>query len=406
MTNQRKSLSCSASFLVLLMLGILASFLQASFASDLQIQGGPGGAYFRAECPKGAYLTGLAGRAGSWVDQLAPICSPWEPVRRVFGAPQTMKPHGTSNGGSHKEIYCTPGSAIAGLDFENTIGEGGLSDHRFVSRLFAYCQGLLSHTASWPVIFNEGGAYGGQFIPYGSDSYCPVNEVAVGFHGRAGLFIDALGLICGPVVALKPGSTVPSQAMNTPSAFPTAPRIDSPVRDGIIVKGKGVFKITPSKYLTGTHAQYQLRWLNPPASSKGKGLDFYNQEISLGLIANPTGLPVPQTLLAQGIWEIRVRINRPQVGDWSDWVRFTYYLQHPSLGTAAQDAQQQDLPFGVGGQQKNMSGDSGMRRFRPQMTPQQGMGETMLIRPRGVEGKDDTRSNEAVGTSPETEKKP
>lgn len=49
---------------------------------------------------------------------------------------------------------------------------------------------------------------------------------------------------------------------------------------------------------------------------------------------------------------------------------------------------------------------SGANIFRPQTTPQQGPGEAMLIRPRGVEGKDDTKSKETVGTSSEPEKKP
>ncbi len=396
--------------MVAMLLGLMFVFPGFSVATDTPLKGNlQTGQAVRAECPIGSFLVGFAGQTGAWIDRMAPVCEPLSADKQRLGKFTIGPMIGTSTGGKPDHVQCPANTIIRVTVNSVTVGEQG--QVKFVGSIHPEC-------------FTTAGAYlvGQPYMFFGTPPDrpnpdltsqplddrldCPPGEFARGFNVRADEFINAFGLICGPLVPRLPGTGLPADASKVTSAFPTAPRIDSPVRDGIIVKGKGVFKITPSKYLTGTHAQYQLRWLNPPASSKGKGLDFYNQEISLGLIANPTGLPVPQTLLAQGIWEIRVRINRPQVGDWSDWVRFTYYLQHPSLGTAAQDAQQQDLPFGVGSQQKNMSGDSGMRRFRPQMTPQQGMGETMLIRPRGVEGKDDTRSNEAVGTSPETEKKP
>lgn len=194
------------------------------------------------------------------------------------------------------------------------------------------------------------------------------------------------------VLRTRPPATGPVAAGNetTPSAFPTAPTINSPTPNGYLVKGKGVFKITPSKYLTGTHANYQLRWLNPPASYQGKGLDFYNLELPMTLIAGPTGLPVPQTLLAQGSWEIRVRINQPKVGDWSDWVRFEYYLQDPAIAPKA------DVQFGVEGQKKGGTTGTGTSAFRSQSTPQQGMGAgPTLIRPRGVEDESATPNEQS-----------
>ena len=396
--------------LAVLLFGLLVFHPSPTLATDTPMKGNvQAGQAIRAECPIGSFLVGFAGRTGAWIDRMAPVCEPLSADKQRLGK-FTMGPMiGTSTGGKPDHIQCPANTIIRVTVNSVTVGDEG--QVKFVESIHPEC-------------FTTAGAYvvGQPYMFFGTPTDranpdlsskplddrldCPPGEFARGFNVRAGEFINAFGLICGPLVPRLPGTGLPADASKTTSAFPTAPRIDSPTPNGVLVKGKGVFKITPSKYLTGTHAQYQLRWLNPPASSKGKGQDFYNQEISLGLIANPTGLPVPQTLLAQGIWEIRVRINRPQVGDWSDWVRFTYYLQNPALGTAAQDAQNQDLQFGVGGQQKTMSGNSGTRPYRPQMTPQQGMGETMLIRPRGVEGKDDTRSNEAVDTSPEIEKKP
>jgi len=205
---------------------------------------------------------------------------------------------------------------------------------------------------------------------------CPSPEFARGFHGREGQFINALGLICGPLVALKPGAIPPSQAKQFPSALPTAPTIDLP--QGFIVKGKGAYKITPSPHLNGTHAQIQLKWLNPPANLQGKGVDFYNYEVPMSLIAGPSGIPAPENYLAVGTWEITVRINQPKVGDWSQPVRFEYYLQNPAVTTKP------GAPFRREGGSKDTTSGTGV--ILPQTTPSQGLGAGPgLIRPRGTE---------------------
>lgn len=104
----------------------------------------------------------------------------------------------------------------------------------------------------------------------------------------------------------------------------------------MIVKGRDVFKIEPSPYLTGKLATYQLRWLNAPADAKNAGLDFITQSVDLSLLTG--GLPVPQPLLSPGVWEFRAQIATPKVGDWSPWVRFTYFRENPILTTPQQGA--------------------------------------------------------------------
>ncbi|SLM49202.1 protein of unknown function [Nitrospira japonica] len=398
-----KSRHCGgfASIYTVLIFSVLVCSPSPATGTDLPIQGGPGGTLFRAECPKGAYLTGLAGRAGKWIDQLAPICSPLETVKRTFGAPQTMGSHGSSSGGSPRTASCALGGAIAGLDFDNTIGEGGLPDHKFVSRLYAYCQGIIPNTLNSFFIFSPGGEGGGQFVPYGSDSFCPTGLVAVGFHGRAGLFVDALGLICQPLI--KPG-TAQTDIQKMTQAFPNAPAILSPKPNGFIIKGNGVFRIAPSQFLSGTDAEIELKWLNPSANLRQQNVQtVYTYRAPMSVIAGPKGVDAPQIYLAPGTWEIRVRIVVPKAGDWSAPVRFTYYLQHPSFGTPTQDAQNQDLQFGIGGQQKNMNQATGV--YRPQSTPQQGMGNTSVIRPRGVDD-GETKEDRPSAEPAETEKRP
>jgi len=338
----------------------------------------------------------LAGRAGKWVDQLAPICSSWDPARRIFGAPQTMAPSGTSDGGTPRGLSCPSGSVIAYLDFGITFGEGGLPDHKFVNDLFFICQGIIPTARADSLQFNEGGEPGGQFIsPWRFESVCPLGEVAIGFHGRAGLFIDALGLICVP--PFKPGVVSPSNIETMIQAIPNSPTILSPKPNGLLVKGHGAFKIVPSRFLTGTHAQIQLRWLNPPANLQGKGVDFYNYEVPMNLITSPGGIAAPENYLAPGTWELRVRVNQPKVGEWSQPVRFEYYLQNPGA------APKTGLQFGVEGQKKSGTTGTGSSVFRPQTTPSQGLGAGTGIMRRGVE--EDQPAEQEI-PSAESDKKP
>ncbi|HEY7531478.1 MAG TPA: hypothetical protein VH681_01695, partial [Nitrospiraceae bacterium] len=248
-------------------------------------------------------------------------------------------------------------------------------------------QPLRFGNASSPTAFSSFG--------FSATHVCPNGELAVGFEGRAGLFLDAIGLVCGPKPT-TPGVTTPSTANTTLSALSTAPTIVSPTANGYLVKGRGAFKITPSQYLTGTHAQIQLRWLNPPANLQGKGVDFYNYEVPMNLLSGPSGIAAPENYLAQGTWEIRVRINQPKVGDWSLPVRFEYYLQNPTA------APKTDVQFGVEGQKKGGTTGTGTSVFRPQTTPSQGLGAGPGIMRRGVE--DQTGDQEIP--SAETEKKP
>lgn len=399
----------SISLMAAMLLGLMFFLPNSSIATDTPLKGNLlSGQAVRAECPIGSFLVGFAGQTGAWIDRIAPVCEPLSADKQRLGKFTIGSMVGTSMGGKPDHAQCPTNSIIRVVVLSMTVGD----------------RGQVKNVGSIrPECFTTAGAFflGQPSLFFGTPTErpitdltsqplddrleCPPGEFARGFNARASEFINAFGLICGPLVPRLPGTGLPADASKATSAFPTAPRIDSPLPNGLMVKGKGVFKITPSKYLTGTGAQIQLKWLNPPANLQGKGVDFYNYEAPMSLIAGPNGIDAPAIYLAPGTWEMRVRINQPKVGDWSPWVRFTYYLQNPALGTTAQDAQNQDLQFGVGGQQKTMSGSSGTRFFRPQMTPQQGMGDTTLIRPRGVDEKEG-KANVTTDVSIEAESKP
>jgi hypothetical protein len=225
------------------------------------------------------------------------VCASWEQIQHVFGPKTTREPHGASTGGDQEDAIC-PTGAIKGWSTQGTVGED--QQIKFVQEISVQCKTLVQPEQTVTVNFtNHVTEYGittpkHRFIAH--DSSCPPGEFAIGFYGRAGMFLDSIGLICGRPAPV--GTAPPSQAKNMPSALPTAPTITLP--QGFIVKGKGVFKITPSQYLTKTHAQVRLRWLNPPANLQNKGVDFYNYEVPMNLIAGPNGIDAPEIYLAPG----------------------------------------------------------------------------------------------------------
>jgi hypothetical protein len=317
-----------------LSLVLAMSWSTMTAATDTPVRGGPGGTPFRFTCDKGAYLVGMRARMGDWVDQLRPVCAPWLPERRRFGATSVGIAIGDSKGGN-RDIpgTCFPGFAISRLD--GTLVVGNHAESKFVGGLSVHCQTAEPPVARHALDFGYALSFGATSTPT-FDLDCPSGELAVGLHGRSGLFVDALGLVCAPAPA-KLGFIEASQAKTMSSALPTAPTINSP--KAWVVKGKGVFRITPSPHLAGTQAHVQLRWLNPPDHLKGKGVDFYQYTSPMSLIAGPAGIDAPDIYLSPGTWEMRVRVNEPKVGDWSDWKRFEYYLQSPAAASASKAAQ-------------------------------------------------------------------
>lgn len=118
--------------------------------------GGPGGAHFASMCPSGTVLAGLHARTGGWVDAVAPICARIDPVSQKLQRPCRTQGESGGTGGSVQERFCD--------------GER-------------------------PVKLACGGG-----------------EVATGLQGRAGAYLDALGLACGPVPPSRglPGTVMPA----------------------------------------------------------------------------------------------------------------------------------------------------------------------------------------------------
>ena len=195
----------------LLLLGWSAYLPTSGLATDVPVYGGPGGNSFQAECPKGSYLVGLAGRTGSWVDRIAPVCAPWLRGSQTFGAPSIGQSFGMSTDGQEHQTTCwhsgPNNSAVQSWHIETLK-----SDNRFVQYIGVACISLKPSPVLTSAPFFEFGSrpVGEERLspgPYISNraysQSCPASEIAVGIHGRAGLFVDALGLICGPLPATR-----------------------------------------------------------------------------------------------------------------------------------------------------------------------------------------------------------
>lgn len=313
-------------------------------ATDTPVIGGSGGVYFRSACPAGAYLIGLKGFTGNWIDRIAHICAPWHPAKNAF---EWASLHGefigTSPGGRFEQQTCGGDRAIVSWTFWNTVGEG--SQRQFVSSINGTCVNAITRLGAYEFQFGQPetkpklySGIGKRGRPDGK-SECAPGELAIGFHGRAGLFLDAIGLVCGPA-PLKAGYAPPSQAGNMTSAKPpapihsspsqagqstsalsTAPKILSPVPAARIITTRSKIQIVPQQYFTGTHMlvyfikfnapgvlNEQFAWTRP-TSDLTKGLDLPNDIF---------------TANRAGSWSVRARIDSPKAGDFSPEVPFTF----------------------------------------------------------------------------------
>jgi hypothetical protein len=325
-------------------------------ATDVQPFGGAGGTYFRAECPTGAYLIGLAGRTGEWIDRVAPICAPWLRGSQTLGAAATGPSFGTSGGGKESSAICR---SVTGQTFavELWYVETLKSHNRFVQYVGANCRALTLSTDPAPSVFFEFGskrAGAEERVtpgPYISNRMvkqaCPTDEAAVGIHGRAGLFVDAIGLICGalppprgtPVTNANPLTKAPPVIPGTrvnPAANAPVPSDDMftiirPAAGERVQQGQLIITATPPKVGMTEVTELELRYLDAPANQQ-----FSYPYLTVFSVNTPKllqGYPVDQlvTNAHPGRWQVRARSSMKAVpGSWSFPVPFQLFSQTQS----------------------------------------------------------------------------
>jgi hypothetical protein len=197
-----------------------------SQATDTGVSGGPGGGPFREVCP-GQFLVGVTIRAGAWVDAISPLCATFLAPQGYFGPWIRGAYHG-GQGGSARSGACPKDRFVGKIRFGWTRKD---TKPEFVDYVELTCV-LVSDQSSadttkvclptgggcWDSHPNPppGDILGTPFGPYPPlHEACPLNEAATGLLGRSGVYVDALGLVCGPRPTLAAAPAPP------PAAGPT-----------------------------------------------------------------------------------------------------------------------------------------------------------------------------------------
>ena len=186
---------------IALALSLLASTPAASQdLVRLNIFGGYGGNNFEYICGPGQVLVGVRGYTGVWIDNVQAVCAKVEEGKRNVGQPE-----GPVFGGNRpltNSSGCAIGTVATGLDVDVS------KEKRFLGYIAPRCAVLVNGSflqqpipmrgtgllASEP----SGGGSGSELFVKPARQDCPAGMVAVGIRGRAGQFLDALGLVCGP----------------------------------------------------------------------------------------------------------------------------------------------------------------------------------------------------------------
>jgi hypothetical protein len=200
---------------------VIAAGVPADARTPFKAKGGSGTAA-QIECGDGEYLVGFAGRLGSWIDQVQPLCAKVLPSGRRGPINYEFEAAG-GNGGSPAELTCPADS------FVSAVQPFVRNSNRDVSVLRFSCYRPLDGQ-----YLRDDVDFGGQLHDGGSvgTQRCPSGEIGTGINVRSGVYVHAFGLICDtliipkkspPVASSKPKPSSPpeSTASSGPPAMTT-----------------------------------------------------------------------------------------------------------------------------------------------------------------------------------------
>ncbi len=214
------------------LLAALAAALCGNASADdyLVPIGGPGGGQFEAHCPANQFLAGFELRAADDVDAIRPLCVNAYGPRETSAASDSDWHGGT--GGASTYLVCPRDTPI--VTAMDVAAEGMdtvvVNDIRLFCGLAVDMRGRdspLIPTVPPMVSFNAPRispsridlyfyvATGDEAQKTNGSQSCSDGQVAVGLHGRSGIWLDAIGLICG--APLAPGKVLGRVDTGTPS---------------------------------------------------------------------------------------------------------------------------------------------------------------------------------------------
>ncbi len=223
-------------------------------ARILKAVGGPGGALYELRCPPGEAMIGLFAQSGAWIDQVAPVCGP-------VGGTVRKKP-GTAGGqgGVPQEAYCKGNSAVRSLRL--TYTRGGDLPMQYVNEINVICEDstfcIDTGELCAGIVDIQHGLLSTRFTPRSMEFSCAEGEQMAGLVGRAGNYVDSLGIICED----RPASnTIHVMSLRPPAA-------DDGKNDVTYMRlGKG----TPSKPSAPTHGLGRAGATGSPSSMLAPG---------------------------------------------------------------------------------------------------------------------------------------
>jgi hypothetical protein len=209
--SKRRIKPSSSGFIPWQLMPLLIMCLYISVTSNIHAEaylpaiGGSGGGQFKVPCPQGQNLMGFELRTGDDVDAIRPVCViSYGPIK--FNAPPVTSAWSGGPGGQFAQLLCpaqTP--VVIGL----FVAAEGV-DTIVVNNIHLYC-GQAASTQTKEIYPSEifdapGYTPSPAWLGIGIDGNlahesrkqqrCPDGQVAVGVHGRSGIWLDAMGLIC------------------------------------------------------------------------------------------------------------------------------------------------------------------------------------------------------------------
>jgi hypothetical protein len=236
----------------------------ASTAASAQVYlpplGGPGGGQFKSPCAAGQSLAGVELRVADDVDAIRPVCVSTYGPDKTGNETVASSWNGGSGGVRVERLICPPARPVV---LAVSIGAEGQKTF-IVNNVHLFC-GLAVATdqqlEDYPSAIFDGPGYkpspnyvtgdpGSSNRQYTSQR-CPAGQVAVGIHGRSGIWLDAMGLICG-----APAGSIFNDIEHALSSKPPMALGRPPVRPGT----------PPPPKLTICEAAREARARNSPAA--------------------------------------------------------------------------------------------------------------------------------------------
>lgn len=208
--------------------GLLLLATPAEAETSLPMAAAEGGNPNRVDCDPGSYVVGFKARAGDWMDQISIVCGRWSQVTQTLqsAAEGTVKePFGDSTGGEELSASCPNGWAVSSYKFRYMYEEFFVSGThkssrpKFLHAVEFHCRPALPGSGQ-TVVSTIGSSSGGKVSAFKGPFDCPPRELVTAMYGRAGQFVDAIGMICN----LRPEPAPPGVETKLPDSAVIKPK--------------------------------------------------------------------------------------------------------------------------------------------------------------------------------------